>query len=125
MSDLEESNIIEETKNSNIINDNCSYHVVNQKIFGLKFNYKIFMELLKNYLITFEIIVNQIEIEINNRNKEKQIQLGEELNILYNIFEDAVYYKMDILDDDVIFNRKIILKLLLNHKEYLSIIYDI
>jgi hypothetical protein len=128
ISDLEESNIIEETKNSNIINDNCSYHVVNQKIFGLKkfeFNYKIFMELLKNYLITSEIIVNQIEIEINNRNREKQIQLGEELNILYNIFEDAVYYKMDILDDDVIFNRKIILKLLLNHKEYLSIIYDI
>ena len=128
MSDLEESNIFEESKNNQIINDNCSYHIVNEKIFGLKkfeFNYKIFMELLKNYLVTFEIIVNQIEIEINNKNREKQIELGEELNILYNIFEDAVYYKMDILDDDVIFNRKMILKLLLNHKEYLSIIYDI
>jgi hypothetical protein len=126
LSDIEESNI--ETKNSEITTDNNSYHFVNQKIFGLKkfeFNYKIFMELLKNYLVTFEIIVNQIEIEIENKNKEKQIELGEELNILYNIFEDAVYFKMDRLDDDIIFNRKILLKLLLNHKEYLSIIYDI
>ena len=126
ISDVEESNL--ETKNSQITTDNNSYHFVNQKIFGLKkfeFNYKIFMELLKNYLVTFEIIVNQIEIEIEKKNKEKQIELGEELNILYNIFEDAVYFKMDRLDDDIIFNRKIILKLLLNHKEYLSIIYDI
>jgi hypothetical protein len=126
LSDIEESNI--ETKNSEITTDNNSYHFVNQKIFGLKkfeFNYKIFMELLKNYLVTFEIIVNQIEIEIENKNKEKQIELGEELNILYNIFEDAVYFEMDRLDDDIIFNRKILLKLLLNHKEYLSIIYDI
>ena len=125
-SDGEESHI--ETKNSEIASDNNSYHLVNQKIFGLKkfeFNYKIFMELIKNYLVTFEIIVNQIEIEINNENKEKQIKLGEKLNILYNIFEDAVYYKMDKLDDDIIFNRKILLKLLLNHKEYISIMYDI
>ena len=128
ISDFEDSNAIEETKTSQIITENFTYHVVNQKIFGLKkfeFNYKVFMELLKNYLVTFEIIVNQIEIEINNKNKDKQIKLGEELNILYNIFEDAVYFKMDILDDDIIFNRKILLKLLLNHKEYLSIIYDI
>ena len=127
-SDIEDNNTIEETKTSQIITENNSYHFVNQKIFGLKkfeFNYKIFMELLKNYLVTFEIIVNQIEIEINNKNKEKQFELGEELNLLYNIFEDAVYYKMDRLDDDIIFNRKILLKLLLNHKEYLSIIYDI
>ena len=128
ISDFEDSNTIEETKTSQIITENITYHVVNQKIFGLKkfqFNYKIFMELLKNYLVTFEIIVNQIKIEINNKHREKIIKLGEELNILYNIFEDAVYFKMDILDDDIIFNRKILLKLLLNHKEYLSIIYDI
>ena len=125
-SDVEENHT--ETKTSLIFTDNNSYHLVNQKIFGLKkfeFNYKIFMELIKNYLVTFEIILNQLEFEINNKNKTKQIKLGEELNILYNIFEDAVYYKMDKLDDDIIFNRKILLKLLFNHKEYLSIIYDI
>ena len=90
-----------------------------------EFNYKIFMELLKNYLVSFEIIVNEIEVEIENKNRQKQIELGEELKILYNIFEDAVYFKMDRLDDDDIFNRKVLLKLLLNHREYLSIIFDI
>ena len=127
VSDFEESNIFEEIKNSQFHNNN-TYHIVNQKIFGLKkfeFNYKIFMELLKNYLVSFEIIVNEIEVEIENKNRQKQIELGEELKILYNIFEDAVYFKMDRLDDDDIFNRKILLKLLLNHKEYLSIIFDI
>ena len=83
------------------------------------------MELIKNYLVSFEIIVNQIKIEINNNNRERQIKLREELNILYNIFEDAVYFKMDKLDDDIIFNRKILLKLLLNHKEYISIMFNI
>ena len=80
---------------------------------------------MKNYLVCFELIVNEIEIEIQNKNRQKQIELGEEINILYNIFEDAVYFKMDKLDDDIIFNRKMALRLLLNHKEYLSIIYDI
>ena len=128
ISDLEESNIIEEAKSSQILSGNSIYHVVNQKIFGLKrleINYKIFMELIKNYLVSFEIIVNQIKIEINNNNRERQIKLREELNILYNIFEDAVYFKMDKLDDDIIFNRKILLKLLLNHKEYISIMFNI
>ena len=127
VSDFEESNIFEEIKNSQC-HDNNTYHIVNQKIFGLKkfeFNYKIFMELLKNYLVSFEIIVNEIEVEIENKNRQKQIELGEELKLLYNIFEDAVYFKMDRLDDDDIFNRKVLLKLLLNHREYLSIIFDI
>jgi hypothetical protein len=127
ISDLEESNIFNESKSTQD-NENNIYHIVNEKIFGLKrfeLNYKIFMELLKNYLVCFEIIVNEIEIEIQNKNRQKQIELGEEINILYNIFEDAVYFKMDKLDDDIIFNRKMALRLLLNHKEYLSIIYDI
>ena len=125
--DDSKSNIFEEVKHFKET-ENSTYHIVNQKIFEIKkleFYHKIFMELLKNYLVSFEIIVNQIEKEIQNKDKQRQCELGEELNILYNIFEDAVYYKMDRLDDDVIFNRKIILKLLLNHKEYLSIIYDI
>lgn len=127
ISDFEESNIFEEIKDSQC-QDNNTYHIVNEKIFGLKrfeFNYKIFMELLKNYLVSFEIIVNEIEVEIENKNRQNQIELGEKLKVLYNIFEDAVYFRMDRLDDDDIFNRKVLLKLLLNHREYLSIIFDI
>ena len=85
------------------------------------------MELLKNYFVCFEIIVKKIEKEAQNKNKNKSnlIQLGEEINIIFNLFEDVIYYKMDDLDDDTIFNRKVILKLIQNHKEYLAIVYDL
>ena len=59
------------------------------------------------------------------KNKNNLIELGEEINIIYNLFEDVVYYKIDELDDDSIFNRKVILKLIKNHKEYLTTIYDL
>ena len=106
------------------------YRIVNEKILKLKkfeFDFKIMMELLKNYFVCFEIIVKRIEKEFQNKNKNKSnlIQLGEEINIIFNLFEDVVYYKMDDLDDDTIFNRKVILKLIQNHKEYLAIIYDL
>ena len=104
------------------------YRIVNEKILKLKkfeFDFKILMELLKNYLVCFEIIVKKIEKEMQNKNKSNLIQLGEEINIIFNLFEDVVYYKMDELDDDTIFNRKVILKLIQNHKEYLAIVYDL
>lgn len=83
------------------------------------------MELLKNYFVCFEIIVKKIEKEMQMKNKTNLIQLGEEINIIFNLFEDVVYYKLDELDDDTIFNRKVILKLVQNHKEYLTIVYDL
>jgi hypothetical protein len=104
------------------------YRIVNEKILKLKkfeFDFKILMELLKNYFVCFEIIVKKIEKEAQNKNKSNLIQLGEEINILFNLFEDVIYYKMDDLDDDTIFNRKVILKLIQNQKEYLSIVYDL
>ena len=83
------------------------------------------MELLKNYLVCFEIIVKKIEKEKQGRHKNNLIQLGQEVNIIYNLFEDVIYYKIDELDDDIIFNRKVILKLVQNHKEYLTIMYNL
>ena len=124
----------DETINSRIkmqkgyINESDDYRIVNEKILKLKkfeFDFKILMELLKNYFVCFEIIVKKIEKEIEMKNKANLIQLGEEINIIFNLFEDVVYYKMDELDDDTIFNRKLILKLVQNHKEYLSIVYDL
>jgi hypothetical protein len=83
------------------------------------------MELLKNYLVCFEIVVRKIEKEKIGRNKVNLIQLGQEVNIIYNLFEDVIYYKIDELDDDIIFNRKVILKLVQNHKEFLTIMFDL
>ena len=90
-----------------------------------EFDFKILMELLKNYLVCFEIIVKKIEKEKQGRHKNNLIQLGQEVNIIYNLFEDVIYYKIDELDDDIIFNRKVILKLVQNHKEYLTIMYNL
>ena len=104
------------------------YRIVNEKILNLKkfeFDFKILMELLKNYLVCFEIVVRKIEKEKIGRNKVNLIQLGQEVNIIYNLFEDVIYYKIDELDDDIIFNRKVILKLVQNHKEYLTIMYNL
>ena len=110
------------------INETDDYRIVNEKILKLKkfeFDFKILMELIKNYFVCFEIIVKKIEKEIELKNKSNLVQLGEEINIIFNLFEDVVYYKIDELDDDTIFNRKLILKLVQNHKEYLSIVYDL
>ena len=109
-------------------NESDDYRIVNEKILKLKkfeFDFKILMELLKNYLVCFEIIVKKIEKEKQFKNNSNLMQLGEEINIIFNLFEDVVYYKMDELDDDSIFNRKVILKLVQNHKEYLAIVYDL
>ena len=104
------------------------YRIVNEKILNLKkfeFDFKILMELLKNYLVCFEIVVRKIEKEKIGRNKVNLIQLGQEVNIIYNLFEDVIYYKIDELDDDIIFNRKVILKLVQNHKEFLTIMFGL
>ena len=104
------------------------YRIVNEKILNLKkfeFDFKILMELLKNYFVCFEIVVRKIEKEKIGRNKANLIQLGQEVNIIYNLFEDVIYYKIDELDDDIIFNRKVILKLVQNHKEFLTIMFDL
>ena len=126
-SDFDET-ITSRIRNKGYTADCDDYRIVNEKILKLKkfeFDFKILMELLKNYLVCFEIIVKKIEKEMQMKNKSNLVQLGEEINIIFNIFEDVVYYKMDDLDDDTIFNRKVILKLVQNQKEYLTIVYDL
>ena len=121
ISDLEENIDIERIKDNEIVTENNTYHVVNEKIFGLKkfeFNFKLFFELLKNYLVVFEIVVKQIELNFNN--KENKIKLQKILSDLYNIFENSSYLNINTLDDNTIFCRKLLLTLLLYQKEYLS-----
>ena len=88
-----------------------------------EFDYSILMELIKNYLVAFEMIFRILKSEKNSYNNN--INIGEEINELYNIFEDLVFYKIDEMNDDVIFNRRFLTKLLHNHKEYLLIFYDL
>ena len=109
--------------NSNI-NEGSAYKIVNEKILSLKkfeFNFSIFMEILKNYLVAFEMLIRVLQSE----DKIDKTAVGAGMNTLYSIFEDSAYYKIDEMEDDIIFNRKVIVKLLLNHKEYLFIAYDV
>ena len=121
ISDLEENVELIPNQESQIVTENNTYHIVNEKIFGLKkfeFNFKLFFEVLKNYLVAFEIVVKYIEINMTNNQYKKQLE--QILNNLYETFEDSACLNIQCLDDNTIFCRKILLALLLNQKEYLS-----
>ena len=105
-------------------NEINTYKIVNEKIMALKkfeFDYSIIMELIKNYLVAFEMMFRVIQSEKNFNN----INISQEINELYNVFEDLIFYKIDEMGDDIIFNRRFLTKLLHNHKEYLLIFYDL
>ena len=121
ISDLEENIDLDMNKGNNILTENNTYHIVNEKIFGLKkfeFNFKLFFEVLKNYLVAFEIMVKYIEINMANIQYKKDLE--KIVNSLYEVFEDSACLNLHCLDDNTIFCRKILLILLLNQKEYLS-----
>jgi hypothetical protein len=121
ISDIEENIDLNPNKENIIVKENNTYHIVNEKIFGLKkfeFNFKLFFEVLKNYLVAFEIVVKYIEINMTNIQYKKELE--QIINNLYEIFEDSACLNMHCLDDNTIFCRKILLILLSNQKEYLS-----
>ena len=111
-----------------------AYRIVNEKILSLKkfeFNYNILMELVKNYLVAMEIVVNAVQRESEEKlhpnsgeTPEKQ-NLGNAMNALFCIFEESVNFKIDEMEDDMIFNRRVLMKLMHNYKEYVFIAYDI
>ena len=85
-------------------NEINTYKIVNEKIMALKkfeFDYSIIMELIKNYLVAFEMMFRVIQSEKNFNN----INISQEINELYNVFEDLIFYKIDEMGDDIIFNR--------------------
>ena len=121
ISDVEENTDLVPNKENEIVSEHNTYHVVNEKIFSLKkfeFNFKLFFELVKNYLIIFELIVKKIEINIENEQMKKELE--KKLNILYDILEESSYLNINNLDDNAIFCRKILLTLLFNQKINLS-----
>ena len=121
ISDVEENTDLVPNKENEIASEHNTYHVVNEKIFGLKkfeFNFKLFFEVLKNYLVAFEIVVKYIEINMTNSQYKKELK--QILDNLYEEFKDSARLNINFLDDNTIFCRKILLTLLLNQKEYLS-----
>ena len=94
-----------------------SYQLVNDRILKLKkfeFDFINLSEFLKHYLIAQEIVVKMC---FSNPN-EIQFQ---PIQNLYNLFEDCLNYQIDDMNDDIIFNRKVILRYAKNQKNCLGL----
>ena len=103
--------------NSRSLNLNNSYKIVNERIIKLKkfeFDFINLTEFLKNYLVSQEKIIKLIF----SNNKIIEFQPIEDL---YKILEDCLNFKIDEMNDDIIFMRKVLLKFLKNQKNCLGL----
>ena len=95
-----------------------SYRLVNEKILKLKkleFDFLNLSEFVKNYLVSQEIIVNMI---FNNDNNIIQF---EPIDKLFNLFEECLNFKIDEMNDNVIFYRKLLIRIFKNQKNCLGL----
>jgi hypothetical protein len=101
----------------NIVID-TSYRLVNERILKLKkleFDFINLSEFVKNYLVSQEIIVKIIFSSDDN-----VIQF-EPIERLFNLFEDCLNFKIDEMNDNIIFHRKLLIKILKNQKNCLGL----
>lgn len=125
------NNNFKNDKLSSSINDNellnTSYKFVNDKIYKLKkqeFDFSNLCEVVKNYILVQEIIVNYLFKENVQYEKEetKHEEFKAKLDVvdeLLAIVENTLFYKIDEMEEDSVVLRKIIIRLLLNQKQYL------
>jgi hypothetical protein len=110
------------------IDDNCinsrnvavdsSYRLVNERILKLKkleFDFINLSEFVKNYLVSQEILIKIIFTTDNN-----VIQF-EPIERLFKLFEDCLNFKIDEMNDNIIFHRKLLIKMLKNQKNCLGL----
>ena len=97
---------------------NNSYRAVNERILKLKkFEFDIINlnEFLKNYLISQEVIIQLI---FNNNSNVIQFDIIENL---FKLLEECLNFKIDEMSDNVIFQRKLIIKFLKSQKNCLGL----
>jgi hypothetical protein len=101
----------------NVVIDS-SYRLVNERIMKLKkleFDFINLSEFVKNYLVSQEIMVKIIF------NSDNNIIQFEPIERLFNLFEDCLNFKIDEMNDNVIFQRKLLIKILKNQKNCLGL----
>ena len=97
---------------------NSSYRAVNERILKLKkFEFDIINlnEFLKNYLVSQEIILQMI---FSNQNNIIQFDVIENL---FKLLEECLNFKIDEMSDNIIFQRKLIIKFLKSQKNCLGL----
>ena len=95
-----------------------SYRLVNEKIMKLKkleFDFANLSEFVKNYLVSQEIIV-----KIIFDSDDDFIQF-EPIEKLFNLFEECLNFKIDEMSDNVIFYRKLLIRIFKNQKNCLGL----
>ena len=101
----------------NVVIDS-SYRLVNERIMKLKkleFDFINLSEFVKNYLVSQEIMVKIIF------NSDNNIIQFEPIERLFNLFEDCLNFKIDEMNDNVIFHRKLLIRILKNQKNCLGL----
>ena len=114
--DMEEY-LINANNNSKRMLVNSSYRAVNERILKLKkfeFDMIILNEFVKNYMVSQEKVV-QI---IFNNNNVIQFEIIEKL---YKLLEDGLNFKIEEMNDSVIFFRKLLIKFFKNQKNCLGL----
>ena len=104
--------------NSRNVHIDTSYRLVNDRILKLKkleFDFINLSEFVKNYLVSQEIIIKIIFSSNNN------IIQFEPIEKLFKLFEDCLNFKIDEMNDNIIFHRKLIIKILKNQKNCLGL----
>ena len=122
-----ESHFEVDTVNTDV-DDNCinsrnvavdsSYRLVNERILKLKkleFDFINLSEFVKNYLVSQEVLVKIIFTSDDN------IIQFEPIEQLFKLFEDCLNFKIDEMNDNVIFHRKLLIKMLKNQKNCLGL----
>ena len=112
-SDLEDNYV-----NSKNVAIDSSYRLINEKILKLKkmeFDFLNLSEFVKNYLVSQEIIVNIIF-----SGNDDLIQF-EPIEKLFNLFEECLNFKIDEMNDNVIFYRKLLISIFKSQKNCLGL----
>ena len=115
--DMEE-NMFTTNNNSKRALINSSYRAVNDRILKLKkfeFDMIILNEFVKNYMVSLETIIKMV---FNSNNNVIQFEIIENL---YKLLEDGLNYKIDEMNDNAIFHRKLYIKFFKNQKNCLGL----
>ncbi len=116
--DSPNSDIEDNYVNSKKVAIDNSYRSVNERILKLKkleFDFQNLSEFVKNYLVSQEIIVNIIFSNDNN------IIEFEPIEKLFSLFEECLNFKIDEMNDNVIFYRKLLIRIFKNQKNCLGL----
>ena len=116
--EIDENLITTNNNNSKRNLINSSYKAVNERILKLKkfeFDMIILNEFVKNYMVSQESIIKMI---FNGNNNVIQFEIIENL---YKLLEEGLNFKIDEMNDNVIFQRKLYIKFFKNQKNCLGL----